>query len=76
MGRSKRVSDAKILRAIALSPDPVVTARELAEELDYTRDGIRKRLLKLEDDGKVAGRDVGARSVVWWLTPEGRQSFD
>jgi len=75
MGRSKKLDDREILQAIALSPDPVVTAPELSEELDYSTDGIRNRLHDLEGEGKVKSREVGARATIWWITPEGRQSL-
>jgi len=76
MGRSKRVEDTEILREIASHPDPVVTAPELADRLDYSADGIRNRLRTLEDDGLVMRREVGARATVWWITTAGRQKLD
>ena len=75
MGRTKKIGDDELLEAIALSPDPVVTAPELAEKLDYSTDGVRNRLRNLEDEGKVKSRDVGARATIWWMTPRGRQSL-
>ena len=76
MGRSKRVEDVEILREIASHPDPVVTAPELAERLDYSADGIRNRLRDLEGDGLVMRREVGARATVWWITTDGRQELN
>lgn len=73
MGRSKKVDDKDILKAIAVCPDPVVTAPELAEQIDYSVDGMRNRLRELEDDGLVKSRGVGARAVIWWLTTDGRE---
>jgi predicted ArsR family transcriptional regulator len=75
MGRTKRVSDEEILRAIATAPDPIVTAPELAKRVDYSVDGARERLKNLEERGFVRQRDVGARASIWWLTPEGRQQL-
>lgn len=76
MGRSKKQGDKVILRAMALSPDPVVTASELAERTDYTADGVRGRLEDLESAGDVESRNVGARAKIWWLTPSGRGKLD
>jgi len=71
MGRRKKIGDAEVLRAISGSPDPVITASELADKLGYSRDGIRNRLKELEDNGWVRSREVGARAQVWWITTEG-----
>ena len=75
MGRSKRVSDEELLLAIVKSPDPIVTAPELSERVDYGTDGVRTRLKELRDDELVKSRDVGARATIWWITPKGRQKL-
>lgn len=76
MGRRKRVDDAEILREMVLHPDPVITATELSERVDYTPDGARRRLHDLEEDGLVTKRKVGANAVVWWVTDEGRSKVN
>jgi len=75
MGRSKKIGDIELLKAIATAPDPFVTAPEMADRLDYSKDGVRNRLEELEDAGWVERRDVGARATVWWLTREGRHKL-
>lgn len=75
MPRTPRVEDTEILREIRLHPDPVITAQELSERVDYTADGVRRRLYTLEEKGLVTRREVGANAVVWWLTDEGRQAI-
>ena len=72
MGRNKKVGEKEILEAIALSPDPIVTAAELAQSVDYSPDGMRNRLQELYDDGLVNKKDVGARATVWWISEDGR----
>lgn len=59
-----------------LSPDPVVTAPELAEKLDYSVDGIRNRLEELEEEGYVSSRQVGARATIWWIERKGRKQIE
>lgn len=76
MGRPKKQGDQQILRKIALSPDPVVTASELANQTDYTKDGVLGRLNELEKNGDVDSRKVGARAKIWWLTTQGRQKLN
>lgn len=75
MGRPKKQDDEKILRAVALSPDPVVTASEIADVTDYNIDGARGRLEDLYEEGWVDKRKVGARATVWWLTDAGRKQL-
>jgi len=72
MGRNKRAGDATILREMVLHSDPVVTATELADRIDYSADGARRRLEDLESKGLVHKRTVGANAVVWWPTDDGR----
>jgi predicted ArsR family transcriptional regulator len=73
--KRRSVSDAEILRTIALLPDPVCTAPELAERLDMSRQGVNKRLKKLREKHLVGHKEVGAHAAVWWLTSEGRDDL-
>lgn len=72
-GRKPTVSDEQVLREIALMADPVVTAPELADRLDITRQGANYRLGQLEEDGYVKSKKVGAHAIVYWLTEKGRE---
>jgi predicted ArsR family transcriptional regulator len=72
MGRSRRVSDEELIQEINAAPDPFVTASEMAERIDYSRDGALRRLRDLEERGYVRSRNVGANAVVWWLTDTGK----
>lgn len=76
MARSKRLDDTEILQSIASHPDPVVTATEMADRLDYSADGMRNRLQELAEEGYIIRRDVGSRATVWWITTSGRQQLD
>lgn len=71
-GRKPQTTDREILKAIALSPHPVVVASELESELDMTRQGIHSRLEGLEESGYVESA-MKAASRVWWLTDDGRK---
>lgn len=73
-GRKPTVSDKEVLRQIALMPDPVITAPELGERLDMTRQGANNRLTKLEDQEYVKSKKVGAHAIVYWLTEKGREA--
>lgn len=74
-GREPTISDAEIIREIAVAPDPIVTSVELAEEIDMTQQGAYSRLESLEDKGLVRSKKVGSRARVWWMTDSGRQQL-
>lgn len=71
-GRKRSTSDDEILTAIALHPEPVVTAGEIAERVGMTNAGVNKRLPELEEDGLIIRKEVGAHAVIYWLTDTGR----
>lgn len=71
-GRKPQTTDREILKAIALSPHPVVVTSELTDELEMTRQGIHRRLEDLEGKGYVESA-MKAASRVWWLTDDGRK---
>lgn len=72
-GRKRTISNAEILQEVALAPDPVVTASELAGRVGMTSSGMNKRIDELVAEGYLKERQVGARAVVYWLTDEGKQ---
>jgi len=71
-GRKKETSDEEILKAVALSPHPVVVTSELEDELGMTRQGIHNRLTDLQEEGHVDSA-MKAASRVWWITDAGRK---
>lgn len=72
-GRKKTISDAEFLREMRLLPDPVVTAGEVSERVDMTRQGVNSRLDEMVDSGYVKRKEVGSRAVVYWLTDSGKE---
>jgi predicted ArsR family transcriptional regulator len=66
-GPDPRVSDEEILSVFSQSPDPVLTATEVAEKLPLTRRGIYDRLTALEEQGELESKKVGGRTTVWWF---------
>lgn len=70
-----RESDVRYLRAMGRSADPVVTAPELAEMVDVTQQAAHARLEQMRERGLVKKKQVGARSVVWWLTTDGLEAY-
>lgn len=72
-GRPPDVTDFEILcavqRGLTDGSGPVVTTREVADELPIKREGVGKRLNELLADGLIRRKKVGA-SHVWWLPEE------
>lgn len=65
-GRPPSVSDDQILEIFETAQDPVLTAAEVAKQLDMGRRGILTRLESLEEQGYLRSKKVGGRSTVWW----------
>jgi len=65
-GRSPKFTDDEILAVFQSSSDPVLTTGEVASEFEITHRGLRDRLDKLEEDGELKSKKVGARAKVWW----------
>jgi predicted transcriptional regulator len=72
-GPAPKHSDEEILRIFAQSPDPVLFVTELAEQLDMTEEGTRKRIEPLVEDGRLLSKKPGERSRVYWISRKGKQ---
>jgi predicted transcriptional regulator len=70
-GRKPTVSDEEILRQFMLSPEPFLHPTELTEPLDMSRQGVFKRLQKLEEKGLLdSKKTAGTRN--FWITDDGK----
>lgn len=49
------------------SDEPVLTAVEVAEELDVTQQAAHAKLSKAHEEGWMQRKKVGSRAVVWWV---------
>lgn len=65
-GPPLQMTDEEIVKIIQKHPDRAVTATEVAEESQITKQRILDRLDQLATEGRVAKKKVGARAVVWW----------
>ena len=65
-GRRPEITDDEILAVFRSSSDPVLTTGEVASEFELTHRGVRDRLEKLEEQGTIESKKVGARAKVWW----------
>ena len=69
-GRKETVSDEEIIRIFENHSDPFLTTSEVANKIDFTLTGARKRLYNLEEEGHLECKKAG-NSPVWWLSEEG-----
>lgn len=60
------ITPERVLEILRESDDPVLTAKEVGEELGCTSEAARQRLHELEERGDVESKQVGARAVVWY----------
>lgn len=71
-GREETVKDSEILQIFLEEEDPVLFTGEVAEEIGFSNQGTLPRLHSLADRGHLASKD-GGRSIVWWITDDGRE---
>jgi len=64
------ITPERVLAVLREADTPVVTARDIADELGCTPEAVTTKLKQLQKQGRVARRQVGARAVVWWLTEQ------
>ncbi|ELZ39331.1 hypothetical protein C471_08435 [Halorubrum saccharovorum DSM 1137] len=70
-GPDPSITTLDILRVFLKSPDPAFIAPEIADEVGHTTDGVRRRMNALVDQGLLAKKKTGERSVLYWITEEG-----
>jgi len=69
-GRQPTVSDEEILNVFKETADPVLTTREVAEEIGLGRRGTFDRLRKLAQEETIEMKKVGETGAVWWVPDE------
>lgn len=74
-GRKPRVSDEELLAVFHDSPDPVLSTREVADELPIGRRATLSRLEALVDDGALRSKSIGGRNTVWWLVEADKEEL-
>lgn len=60
------VEDSEIVEHMKHSDDPAFTAGELADHFDMTTNGMRERLTKIKQSGRIRNKKPTARTVIWW----------
>lgn len=73
-GRPPDVSDMEILEAIYSHADPVLSTKEVSEQVEIGEQGTYQRLKVLEEEGLIESKRIG-RAIAWWLTIEGKKTM-
>jgi len=55
-----------VLAVLKKANTPVMTAKQVADEMGCTREAARQKLESLHEEEQVEKMKVGARAVVWW----------
>lgn len=74
-GPDPSIDPNEILRIFALSTDPAFVPAEIAERMGVTAEGARHRMNKLVEQGYLAKKKPGERTVIYWLTEEGLDHY-
>lgn len=73
-GRPQEITTADIFQALSRADAPFVTTADVAEEIDCSREGARKRLDELVKSGELESRTVGSRAKVWYRSHDPERS--
>lgn len=65
-GRKPTVSDDEILDIFREHSDPALSTAEVADILEFSKSGARKRLNSLSESGDLRKKRAG-ESQIWWL---------
>jgi predicted HTH transcriptional regulator len=68
----KEVTEQAILKTFDRADEPVLTAKEIADELNTTSVTVTRHLKEMLDKDLVGRKETGARAVAWWakVAPE------
>lgn len=65
---TETVTEQDILKEFDYADAPFLTATELGEALDISRQAANYRLKQMREEGYVDRKQAGSRAVVWWAT--------
>ncbi|XGI84206.1 hypothetical protein ACEU6E_02870 [Halorutilales archaeon Cl-col2-1] len=72
----KTVTEQDILKTLDSADAPIMTAKEIADELDASNVIVGERLKEMHDSGLVGRKKTGARAVAWWAKVKPQPEVD
>lgn len=70
------VSPEDVVEVLYRAADPVMSAKEIGDQLGRSSESARQKLSQLAEQGRVERKKVGAGAVVWWLSSAERTGSD
>jgi|GEM_PF-489650 len=74
-GPDPEIKALDILSIFVLSTDPAFVPAEIAERLEVTTEGARHQMNKLVENGLLAKKKPGKRTVLYWVTEDGIEYY-
>jgi predicted ArsR family transcriptional regulator len=57
-----------VYEAVLNGPEPASTTTDVAQALDISTEGARRKLTELHEQDRIEKRKIGARAIVWWVS--------
>ncbi|WP_075935919.1 GntR family transcriptional regulator [Halosegnis longus] len=74
-GPDPKIDPVELLHEFVVSPDPAFVPAEIAESFDTSAETARKAMDRLVDRGLLARKKPGERTVIYWITDDGRKHY-
>jgi predicted transcriptional regulator len=74
-GPDRDVDGIDVLHEFVISPDPAFVPAEIGDSLGVTKETARNRMNELVDLGLLEKKKPGQRTVLYWITKEGREHY-
>ncbi len=68
-GRKPDVTDEEILEVLLESSEPVLTTREISEQLPIKLNAAQIRLKSLYEEEQICGKKAG-NAWIWWMSED------
>lgn len=65
-GRKPDATDEEIITVLEEASDPVLSTKEVADELPIKGNAAQKRLKQLREENRIEGKKAG-QGWVWWV---------
>lgn len=71
-GPKPSVTDEELIQVFLDSDDPVLSTKEVTDQVPLARRSVYDRLSALRAGGQLQAKQIGGRNTVWWITAENK----